>query len=63
MKNYDWVMPVFVLGIFILVICGTLSWDGGREYGRNQGIVFCMEQPEKCNVEYQYIKLKQGDIK
>ena len=35
------------------------SETGNITQGRNQGIVFCSENPKECAVEYQYIKLKE----
>ena len=54
-------LPTFASLIFFLGL--NIGGYNGMSVGRTQGIVYCMEHPEKCNVEYQYIKLKQGDQK
>jgi hypothetical protein len=54
-------LPTFASLIFFLGF--NIGGHNGMSVGKDAGIVYCMEQPEKCNVEYQYIKLKQGDQK
>lgn len=28
--------------------------------GRNEGIIFCSENPDQCKIEYTYLKLKEN---
>lgn len=44
---------VFLLGI-------RFGFDDGVIEGKNQGIVFCMEQPQKCKISYEYLKLQEN---
>ena len=37
----------------------TLSEKGNIQRGRDKGIVFCIEKPSQCAVEYKYLKLKE----
>jgi hypothetical protein len=32
----------------------------GEDKGKNQGIVFCMEQSQKCKTTYDYLKLQEN---
>lgn len=36
------------------------GFDDGVVDGKNQGIVFCMEQPQKCKISYDYLKLQEN---
>ncbi len=56
-------------GLFIafIAVLGTMfplgssmGYDVGLEDGKNDGIVFCMEQPQKCKVHYDYLKLQEN---
>jgi len=43
----------FLLGI-------RFGFDDGMVKGKNEGIVFCMEQPQKCKISYDYLKLQEN---
>jgi len=36
------------------------GFDDGVVDGKNQGIVFCMEQPKNCKISYEYLKLQEN---
>jgi len=38
----------------------TFGFDDGLEKGKNEGIVFCFEQPENCKTTYDYLKLQEN---
>jgi hypothetical protein len=44
---------VFLIGV-------RFGFDDGVVDGKNQGIVFCMEQPQKCKTTYEYLKLQEN---
>ena len=44
---------VFLIGV-------RFGFDDGVVDGKNQGIVFCMEQPQKCKISYDYLKLQEN---
>jgi len=47
------------IGVFFLL--GTrFGFDDGMIKGKNDGIVFCMENPQKCKVHYDYLKLQEN---
>lgn len=53
-------------GWFIFTICvAGMIYVGGFIMGENSAsanknkVIYCVEQPEKCKIEYQYIKLKE----
>jgi hypothetical protein len=60
----------FVIGTVCFGILATIGvafllghrfgFDDGVVDGKNQGIVFCMEQPQKCKISYDYIKLQEN---
>jgi hypothetical protein len=50
---------IAVLGTIFLLGSG-MGFDVGLEKGKNDGIVFCMEQPQKCKVHYDYLKLQEN---
>lgn len=53
------VVPVFfIIGVVILISYG-LGFSTGETSGRYKGIVYCMEQPKNCAIEYTYMKLKE----
>ena len=47
------VAVVFLLG-------SRFGFDDGVVDGKNEGIVFCMEQPQKCKISYEYLKLQEN---
>jgi hypothetical protein len=44
---------VFLIGV-------RFGFDDGVVDGKNQGIVFCMEQPKNCKISYEYLKLQEN---
>jgi len=44
---------VFLTGV-------RVGFDDGVVDGKNQGIVFCMEQPKNCKISYEYLKLQEN---
>lgn len=65
--NDDNVIGGLLLGS--LAAIGVMSFLGSRfgyedgvVDGKNQGIVYCMEQPKECKIQYDYLKL-QGNQK
>jgi hypothetical protein len=51
-------------GILALIICSLFGVMIGHfviqqhKSGKNEGIVFCVENPKECKVNYDYLKLK-----
>lgn len=35
----------------------TMGFMAGETSGGKQKVVYCVEQPEKCKIEYQYFKV------
>jgi hypothetical protein len=63
--NDDNMIGQILLGI--LASIGTtfllghrFGFDDGVVDGKNQGIVLCMEQPQKCKISYEYLKLQEN---
>jgi hypothetical protein len=54
------VFALFSLGGVGVLVGGELTERGNVAMGRNQGIVFCTENPKQCAVEYAYLKLKNN---
>jgi hypothetical protein len=48
-----------VVGVMFL-LGSRFGFDDGMVKGKNQGIVFCMEQPQKCKISYDYLKLQEN---
>ena len=38
----------------------NLAIERGKDMGKDEGIVFCMEQPQKCKISYDYLKLQEN---
>lgn len=64
--NNDTTIPAFILTLSSFVIIGIsmllgseISKSGYTTKGRNDGIIFCSENPDKCKIEYSYLKLKE----
>jgi len=53
------VITILILTIFIPVMY-LFGIERGKDMGKNQGIVFCMEQPQKCKTTYDYLKLQEN---
>jgi hypothetical protein len=49
---------ILILILFIPVM-HFFGMERGEDKGKNQGIVFCMEQPQKCKISYDYLKLQE----
>jgi hypothetical protein len=50
---------ILILILFIPVM-HFFGMERGEDKGKNQGIVFCMEQPQKCKISYDYLKLQEN---
>jgi hypothetical protein len=48
-----------VVGVMFL-LGSRFGFDDGMVKGKNEGIVFCMEQPQKCKISYDYLKLQEN---
>jgi hypothetical protein len=62
MKDNDvWINSILlgVIGFVTGIVCINIGFDAGEISGRKKGIIYCMEQPEKCKIEYQYLKLTE----
>jgi len=53
------VITILILTIFIPVMY-LFGIERGKDMGKNQGIVFYMEQPQKCKISYDYLKLQEN---
>jgi hypothetical protein len=53
------VILILILMLFIPVMY-FFGMESGDDKGKNQGIVFCMEQPQKCKTTYEYLKLQEN---
>ena len=49
---------ILMLMLFIPVMY-FFGMDRGEDKGKNQVIVFCMEQPQTCKISYDYLKLQE----
>lgn len=58
MDDSYWIPPVLVMFLCALGGSYAFGYNTGEHYGRNQGIIYCMEKPDKCKIEYQYLKLE-----
>ena len=52
-------MLVFILMLSIPVMY-AFGIESGKDMGKDEGIVFCMEQPQKCKTTYEYLKLQEN---
>ena len=53
------VITILILTLFIPVMY-VFGIESGKDMGKNEGIVFCMEQPQKCKISYDYLKLQEN---
>jgi hypothetical protein len=53
------VISILILTLFIPVMY-VFGIESGKDMGKNEGIVFCMEQPQKCKISYEYLKLQEN---
>jgi len=69
--NDDDFVPIFIAILSVTVIlcsffaigygAGENSGTGtGRVEGKNEGIVYCMQQPKECKISYDYLKLQEN---
>jgi len=63
--NDDFAIGTVCLGILATIgvafLLGTrFGFDDGVVDGKNDGIVFCTEQPQKCKYSYEYLKLQEN---
>jgi hypothetical protein len=57
--NNGFVILLVALILFMPVI-HFFGMESGEDKGKNQGIVLCMEQPQKCKISYEYLKLQEN---
>ena len=63
--NDDNAMRGLLLALLVAIAMSYLIGFGagvntGLENGKNEGIVFCMEQPKECKIQYDYLKLQEN---
>jgi hypothetical protein len=52
---------ILILNLMLLIpVMYFFGMERGEDKGKNQGIVFCMEQPQKCKTTYEYLKLQEN---
>jgi hypothetical protein len=47
------------VGVFFL-LGSRFGFDDGLEKGKNEGIVYCIEKPKECKIQYDYLKLQEN---
>jgi hypothetical protein len=50
---------VVILSIALILFMPVIHFLGEGK-GKNQGIVFCMEKPQVCKIQYDYLKLQKN---
>jgi hypothetical protein len=63
--NDDNLIGGILLGVFALLgvvflVGTTFGFDDGVEKGKNDGIVYCMENQKQCKTIYDYLKLQKN---
>ena len=53
------VIALIALMLFMPVMY-AFGMQDGKDKGRDETIVYCMEQPQKCKISYEYIKLVEN---
>jgi len=46
--------------ILFMPVMYAFGMQDGKDTGKNEGIVFCFEQPENCKISYEYLKLVEN---
>lgn len=57
------IASVIVIGMISFVSSSLgyyTGFDDGMVKGKNETIVFCMEQQKRCKISYDYLKLKNN---
>jgi hypothetical protein len=52
------VVPVVALLFFVFCISYMTGFNAGEPNGRSGAIIQCVEKPQECKIEYDYLKLK-----
>jgi len=53
------VILILILMLFIPVMY-VFGIESGKNMGKNEGIVFCMEKQKECKTTYEYLKLQEN---
>ena len=53
------VIALIALMLFMPVMY-AFGMQDGKDKGKDAGVVFCMEQPQKCKISYEYLKLVEN---
>jgi hypothetical protein len=53
------VILILILMLFMPVM-HFFGMESGKDRGKNEGIVFCMEKPKECQISYEYLKLQEN---
>ena len=48
-----------VVGV-IITSSTSVGFDEGVKKGRDDGIIFCIENPKECKTTYDYLKLQEN---
>ena len=51
-------LPTFATLIFFLGF--NIGEDSGISVGKDAGIVYCVEKPKECKIQYDYLKLQEN---
>ena len=62
--NDDSLIGGILLGVLaalgaVFLVGTTFGFDDGLEKGKNEGIVYCIEKPQECKIQYDYLKLQE----
>lgn len=60
MSNDNGAAILILILILFIPVMYFFGMERGEDKGKNQGIVFCMEQPQKCKTTYDYLKLQEN---
>jgi hypothetical protein len=60
MNNDYWVFPIFMMATCFGIIVFAFSYSNGKTDGKNEGIVYCIEKPQECKIQYDYLKLQEN---
>lgn len=60
MNDDLWVAGPILFAIVACFVGGFIAgYNSVEDRARNQGIIYCIEQPAKCKIEFQYLKLTE----
>jgi hypothetical protein len=58
-KTTTIVFLCFTILLYVIIGPSFDDFDNGVEKGKNDTVIMCVENPQQCKIQYDYLKLRE----